>query len=66
MYSIFVNNNSDAIYTTVQCCFRTGFYAMKLIIFVQLFYRDYERSRDFRGGGGEPVSLPSASGTSAG
>ncbi len=38
---------------------------MKLIIFVQLFYRDYERSRDFRGGG-EPVSLPSASGTSAG
>ena len=42
---------------------------MKLIIFVQLFYRDYERSRDFRGGGGgggEPVSLPSASGTSAG
>ena len=25
---------------------------MKLIIFVQLFYRDYERSRDFRGGGG--------------
>ena len=22
---------------------------MKLIIFVQLFYRDYERSRDFRG-----------------
>ena len=40
---------------------------MKLIIFVQLFYRDYERSRDFRGGGGgERVSLPSASGTSAG
>ena len=37
---------------------------MKLIIFVQLFYRDYERSRDF--GGGEPVILPSASGTSAG
>ena len=31
---------------------------MKLIIFVQLFYRDYERSRDFRGGGGasQPVS----------
>ena len=25
---------------------------MKLIIFVQLFYRDYERSRDFREGGG--------------
>ena len=25
---------------------------MKLIIFVQLFYRDYERSQDFRGGGG--------------
>ena len=29
---------------------------MKLIIFVQLFYRDYERSRDFRGGGGASQS----------
>ena len=28
---------------------------MKLIVFVQLFYRDYERSRDFRGGGSQSV-----------
>ena len=30
---------------------------MKLIIFVQLFYRDYERSRDFRGGGASQSAI---------
>ena len=31
---------------------------MKLIICVQLFYRDYERSRDFRGGGQSVCNQP--------
>ena len=67
MYSIFLNNNSDAIYTTVSIVLfpnRVLRYEANYICTI-ILQRLRTESR-FSGGGGEPVSLPSASGTSAG
>ena len=71
MYSIFLNNNSDAIYSghlhygIVLFPNRVLRYEANYICTI-ILQRLRTESRFSGGGGGEPVSLPSASGTSAG